>query len=76
VEQLIEHELATVGGTPKYPVREQAEISLALFGGLAMARLVDPRAVTETTIDTVLTLLYDALGVPGDEETELRRRAT
>jgi hypothetical protein len=43
-----------------------------------MARLVDPRAVTEATLDTVLTRLYDALGVPdGDEpESELRRRAT
>ena len=76
VERLIEDELAAVGGTPRYPIREQAQISLALFGGLAMARLVDPRAVTETTIDTVLTLLYDALGVPGDEASDPSRRAT
>jgi AcrR family transcriptional regulator len=62
VQQLIADELAATGGQPRYPIREQAEISLALFGGLAMARLVDPRAVTEATLDTVFDLLYDAMG--------------
>jgi AcrR family transcriptional regulator len=64
VVQLMRDEYATVGATPKYPLRELAEISLALFGGLTMARLVDPRAVTEATFDTVLDLLYDVMGVP------------
>ena len=41
-----------------------AEISLALFGGLGVDRLVDPTAVTETTLDTALSLLYDALVGP------------
>jgi AcrR family transcriptional regulator len=69
VVQLIETELklSALGGTTKYPVREQAAISLALFEGLGMARLIDPRSVTDATLDTVLALLYDAWGVPGDE---------
>ena len=64
VVQLIESELMALGGTPKYPIREQAAISLALFEGLGMARLIDPRAMTDATLDTVLALLYDAWGVP------------
>jgi AcrR family transcriptional regulator len=67
VVQLIEDELRAVGGTARYPLADQAEISLALFGGLAMARLVDPRAVDEGTLDTVLAMLYEALGVSTDE---------
>jgi len=62
-QQLIEEEHAAVGRQPKYPTRELAEISLALFAGLGTARLIDPSAVTETTLDTVLTLLYDLMGV-------------
>ena len=66
VVQLIESELTALGGTPKYPIREQATISLALFEGLGMARLIDPRSMTGTTLDTVLALLYDAWGIPED----------
>jgi AcrR family transcriptional regulator len=67
VVQLIESELTAVGGTAKYPIREQAAISLALFEGLGLARLIDPRSVTDATLDTVLALLYDAWGVPEDD---------
>ena len=66
VRQLMEKEYAAVGATPKYPIRELAVISLAIFAGLSNLRMVDTGAVTETTIDTVLALLYDVMGV-GDE---------
>ena len=61
VQQLIDEEYATIGVRPKYSTRELTEISLALFGGLGLDRLVDPLAVTEETLDTTLTLLYEAL---------------
>jgi AcrR family transcriptional regulator len=68
VRQLMENEYAEVGATPKYPVNELALISLAIFAGLSNFRIVTPGVVTETTIDTVLALLYDILGVPEASE--------
>jgi AcrR family transcriptional regulator len=62
-QKLIEQEHAAVGAEPRYPTQELAEIALALFNGLGLDRLVDPSAMTEQTIDTVLRVLYDALGV-------------
>jgi AcrR family transcriptional regulator len=47
--------------------RDLAEISLALFAGLGIDRLIDPTLVTDTTIDLVLALLSDAR-LPGDTE--------
>jgi AcrR family transcriptional regulator len=67
VQQLIEHEYAVVGGSPKYPTRDLAEISLALFNGLGIVRLADPSAVTDQMLDTTLTFLYDAMGVDGED---------
>ena len=64
VRQLIDEEYATLGAPPAYDTEHLAEISLALFGGLGVDRLVDPTAVTETTLDTALSLLYDALVGP------------
>ncbi len=64
--QLIETELAAVGGRPKYPVRRaRGDLARALRRARAGAPL-DPRAITDETLDVVLALLYDALGVPGD----------
>jgi AcrR family transcriptional regulator len=72
VEELIENGHAAVGATPRYPARELAEISLALFNGLGIDRLVDPTAVTSETFDTTLAVLYDSMSVdspspPGTE---------
>jgi AcrR family transcriptional regulator len=67
VQQLIEHEYAVIGGASKYPTRDLAEISLALFNGLGIVRLANPSAVTDEMLDTTLTFLYDAMGVGGEE---------
>ena len=61
VQQLIDEEYAAIGVTPTYSTLEIAQISLALFSGLGVDRLVDPLAVTEQTLDTTLSLLFDAL---------------
>lgn len=63
VTEMVETEYANVGSTSKYPTAHLAEISLALFSGLGIDRLVDPDSVTEETLDTVLTYLYDSMGV-------------
>ncbi len=63
VQELIEHEYAAVGVKGKYPTRDLAEISLALFNGLGVNQLADPSAITEQTIDITLALLYDSMGV-------------
>ena len=57
VQALIEHEYATIGVS-----------SLALFGGLGIDRLVNPSAVTDETLDTTLSFLYDAMGVEREGE--------
>jgi AcrR family transcriptional regulator len=67
VRQLIEHEYAVVGGSPKYPTHDLAEISLALFNGLGIDRLANPTAVTDEMLDTTLSFLYDAMGVNGED---------
>jgi hypothetical protein len=55
-----------VYSTSKYPTAHLAEISLALFNGLGIDRMVDPTSVTDELLDTVLTYLYDSLGVDDD----------
>jgi AcrR family transcriptional regulator len=63
VTQLVASEYGNVGSTARYPTAHLAEISLALFNGLGIDRLVDPESVTDETIDTVLSFLYDSMGV-------------
>jgi AcrR family transcriptional regulator len=63
VKEMVETEYAAGGTESKYPTAHLAEISLALFSGLGIDRLVDPGAVTDETLDTVLSFLYDSMGV-------------
>jgi AcrR family transcriptional regulator len=68
VQALIEHEYEMVGVQPPYPTRDLAEISLALFNGLGIDRLIDPSTVDDETLDTTLAFLYDAMGVGREDE--------
>jgi AcrR family transcriptional regulator len=63
VRELMEREFAIIGAEPPYATRQLAEILLALFGGFGIDRLVDPDAVTDETLDTTLSFLYDAFGL-------------
>ena len=63
VKALMEREYSNVGAAAEHSTRELAEISLALFNGLGMARLIDPEAVTNDTLDVALELLYESMGV-------------
>jgi AcrR family transcriptional regulator len=67
VQDMIEREYATVGATSDYPLRDLAIISLALFNGLGLARLIDPDAIDEQALDTTLQFLYDSMGVGSDD---------
>jgi AcrR family transcriptional regulator len=67
VQAMVEREYAAVGATTRYPPRDLAMISLAIFSGLGMARLIDPTAVDEQALDTTLRFLYDSMGVNPDE---------
>ena len=71
VQQIIENEHANLGLSPEYRTRELAEISIALVGGLAIARLIDPRAVTDETLDAMLSILNRSIGV-ADEGAKAR----
>jgi AcrR family transcriptional regulator len=70
VTAMMDAEYATVGSESRYPTAHLAEISLALFNGLGIDRLVDPRSVTEATIDTVVSFLYESMGVDTTEVEE------
>jgi AcrR family transcriptional regulator len=66
VTEMVETEYTAVGTTSKYPTAHPAETSLALFSGLGIDRMVDPTSVTNDLLDTVLTYLYDSMGVDDD----------
>ncbi len=76
----IQNEHASRGIEPPWPVEELAKVSLALFGGLAHFSLIDPGSVTDTTIETALSLLYEAMDMPeetvGAESTHRKRTRT
>jgi AcrR family transcriptional regulator len=61
VQELINAEHAALGVAPKYATADIAAMSLALFGGFGLDRLVDPASVSSETLDATLTLLFDAL---------------
>ena len=61
VQELIDAECTALGVTPKYASADIAAMSLALFGGLGLDRLVDPRSVSSETLDATLTFLFEAL---------------
>ena len=66
-EALIAGEYERHGAAPSRPVEILALISLALFDGLDIARMVDPEAVSDETQHEVLAFLYDTIGVPEGE---------
>jgi AcrR family transcriptional regulator len=68
VQQMIETEYEASGLEARYSTADLAEISLALFNGFGVDRLVDPDSVTDQTLDTTLAVLYDSFGVDDASE--------
>jgi hypothetical protein len=54
-------EYAALGVAPKYAPEDIAAMSLALFGGFGIDRLVDPSSVSSDTLDAALTFLFESL---------------
>jgi len=73
IEELMEREYERLGGRGRRAKEPMAEISRAVFNGLALARLVDPASVTDEMIDMVLDILMESMGVndgpAGSEQT-------
>jgi AcrR family transcriptional regulator len=67
VQQMIETEYAATGAESPYPARDLAEISLALFNGFGIDRLINPDTVTHETLDTTLAVFYAMGGGPRPE---------
>jgi AcrR family transcriptional regulator len=62
IEDLIKAEYATAGPPPRYPTETLAIISTAIFNGLGVEHLIDPSAVSDATLETLLMFMYDAMG--------------
>ncbi len=67
IEGLIAREQGNVSAAAPYPTRVLAEFSRAVFGGLSLTRLVDPDAITDSTLDDTLDMLYKAMGADSDD---------
>ena len=65
VSELIEREYRASPGEPKYPTAHLASMSIALFNGLGLERVVDPEAIDDEMLDTTLAFLYDSMSVDG-----------
>ena len=74
---MLEAVYAGIGATPNHPMPVLARVSMALFEGLALGRLVDPASYTQDTFTDALLFLYDTIGVdaPPDERVTRRYRA-
>jgi AcrR family transcriptional regulator len=70
VVELIEKEYAHYGHEPPYSPQQVAVITNAMFDGLGMYHLIEPTLTTDETIDTLLRLLYTAMGVDDAEPSE------
>jgi AcrR family transcriptional regulator len=60
---MLERVYESVGVLPDVPVPVLATISMALFEGLGIGRLVDPPAFTQAVLTDALTFLYNAFDV-------------
>jgi AcrR family transcriptional regulator len=78
IEELMEREYERLGARGRRANEPMAEISRALFNGLALARLVDPASVTDEMIDMVLDILMESMGVNDGpvDSAQLAPRAT
>jgi AcrR family transcriptional regulator len=63
VEQLIAQEHDAAGAPPHYPPADLALISVSMFDGLGVYRLIDPSFTSDQTLTAVLQFMSDAIGV-------------
>lgn len=63
VEQLLAEEYDAAGKPPGYPPADLAMISVALFDGLGVYRLIDPSLTSDQTLAAALQFLSDAIDI-------------
>jgi AcrR family transcriptional regulator len=66
IERMIETGYVRAGTTPRFPPHSLATISMAIFDGLGIDRIVDPSTVTDETLHMILTFLYSSIGVDAE----------
>jgi len=59
-----------IDGTPNFAIPLLARVSVALFEGIALLRLVDPEMYDRASLTEALGFLYDTIGVTTPDETE------
>ncbi len=64
VEAILENEYARRDASPSHSIPTLATVSMSVFFGLGIDRLVDPEGVTDDTLRSTLEFLYDTIGVP------------
>lgn len=67
-ERMIAEEYERRGAEPSHPIALLAGVSLAMFDGLDIARLIDPGAEVDALQEDLLTFLYDTIGVHDDPD--------
>ena len=60
---MLEQAYARAGGVPDFPAPLIAVLSIALFDGLSLGRLVDPPVFTQELLTEALQFLFDTVGV-------------
>jgi hypothetical protein len=65
---MLDNAYSSVDRAPEFPVPIAARISMSLFEGLGIMRLIDPAAYTEETVTQALQFLYDTIGVDSPVE--------
>ena len=50
----------------EFPLEVPATVSIAMFEGLALGRLIDPGAYSQQALTDALPFLYMTIGVNGD----------
>jgi len=67
--RMLDEVYSSIGAKPEWPVPMLARISMSLFEGLSLGRLVDPESYSQETMNQMLRFLYDTIGVdvPSEE---------
>jgi AcrR family transcriptional regulator len=68
--RMLDEVYSSIGAQPQWPVPMLARVSMSLFEGLGLGRLIDPEAYSQETMTQMLLFLYDTIGVDGPPEGE------
>ncbi len=70
VANLIRHEYERAGADARFPLPTLARITIAMFNGLGMQRLIDPGVLNAERLQEVMEFLFATIGVDTEPETD------